>query len=141
MQPFGAPADPAGLGPPRVLMLMLMVIVVVVRSNAPGRYCFLLLLEHQIGSDGWYRYNVVAIHFCSCDLEYVAMIRYTTCNTFSPDPCLGALPVRDGQTQDGRTPLRTTPSSAARVAPNPHTALPLTIAFDYDQCSTTVIPL
>ena len=40
MQPFGAPAAPAGLGPPRVLMLM--VIVVVVRSHALGRYCFLL---------------------------------------------------------------------------------------------------
>ena len=47
MQPFGAPAAPAGLGPPRVLMLMLMVIVVVVRSHALGRYCFLL---HQLAS-------------------------------------------------------------------------------------------
>ena len=45
MQPFGAPAAPAGLGPPRVLMLM--VIVVVVRSHALGRYCFLL---HQLAS-------------------------------------------------------------------------------------------
>ena len=47
IQPFGAPAAPAGLGPPRVLMLMLMVIVVVVRSHALGRYCFLL---HQLAS-------------------------------------------------------------------------------------------
>ena len=47
MQPFGAPAAPAGLGPPRVLMLMLMVIVVVVRSHTLGRYCFLL---HQLAS-------------------------------------------------------------------------------------------
>ena len=46
MQPFGAPAALAGLGPPRVLMLMLMVIVVVVRSHALGRYCF-LLHHHQ----------------------------------------------------------------------------------------------
>ena len=47
MQPFGAPAAPAGLGPSRVLMLMLMVIVVVVRSHALGRYCF---LRHQLAS-------------------------------------------------------------------------------------------
>ena len=47
IQPFGAPAAPAGLGPPRVLMLMLMVIVVVVRSHTLGRYCFLL---HQLAS-------------------------------------------------------------------------------------------
>ena len=42
IQPFGPPAAPAGLGPPRVLMLMLMVFVVMVRSHALGRYCFLL---------------------------------------------------------------------------------------------------
>ena len=48
IQPFGAPAAPAGLGPPRVLMLMLMVIVVVVRSHALGRYCFLLPHHHQL---------------------------------------------------------------------------------------------